>query len=342
VTWFLVLAVLATTAAAAVVLWPLLRDPADRSAIAAVTTALLLPACVLFGYLAASNYDWARPPAAAPTGSAVDGGGGQPLEAAVAALEQRLAAQADDPAGWLLLGSSYTALGRPDDALAAYRQADQRTPGGSLDARLGIAEAELLKDRAGLAGKPGDSIEAVLAAAPGNPKALWYGGLVALARNQPALAATRWQALLALDPPPRIRSIVESELAALDAGPAPPASAQSAAVGINVAVTLDPALAPRVRAGAPLFVFVRDAAGGPPLAVLRRAAGELPLKVEITSQDVMIPGRSLAGIRQATVTARVANGGDPVARPGDLFGEASWAPGDGPVAIVINEVVPGG
>lgn len=352
-TLFLILAVLLTLAAGLAVLWPLLRRPEARAPLAAVAAALALPAFVLFGYLAASNYDWSRPPAPVPAAAAASTA---PLEEAVQTLEARLKTEPGDQAGWVLLGSSYTALGRADDAFRAYDEALRLSGGTNLEARLGVAEAQLLKDRDALAGEAGTTIEAVLALAPDNPKALWYGGLVALARGDNAAAEQRWSALLGLSPPPRIREIVEAELAALrnpaaDPGAAPArpaaagavpeaASASSGGLSVSVQVTVAPAVQPGIRSRAPLFVFVRDAAGGPPLAVVRRSAAELPLTVRISDADVMIPGRSLAGISRASVTARIANGGDPVAKPGDLYGEASWAPGSGDgVAVVIDQTV---
>jgi cytochrome c-type biogenesis protein CcmH len=363
VTLFLILAVLLTLAAGLVVLWPLLRRPEARSPLAAVAVALALPAFVLFSYLAVSNYDWARPPAPAPAQAAA-GTSTAPLEEAVRSLEARLKEQPEDQAGWVLLGSSYTALGRADDAVAAYGQALKLSDGQNLDAQLGVAEAQLLKDRDALTGEAGATVEAVLAAAPDNPKALWYGGLVALARGNNALAERRWSALLALPPPPRIRAIVEAELAALrgEAG-APsvlaglPGTGAAAGAGpragtgsgsgdgasgpaVTVQVTVSPAVEAGIKAGAPLFVFVRDAAGGPPLAVVRRRVADLPLTVRISDADVMIPGRSLGGVSRAAVTARVANGGDPVAKPGDVYGETEWSPGSGDsVAVVIDRTV---
>jgi cytochrome c-type biogenesis protein CcmH len=109
---------------------------------------------------------------------------------------------------------------------------------------------------------------------------------------------------------------------------------------VTVQVTVSPAVQSGIKAGAPLFVFVRDAAGGPPLAVVRRSVADLPLTVRISDADVMMPGRSLAGVSRAAVTARVANGGDPVAKPGDVYGEAEWSPASGDsVAVVIDRVV---
>ncbi len=343
-TLFIAIAVVLALLAGLAVLWPLLRDPADRAAIAAVVAALLLPGFVVFAYLGASNYDWSRPPAPAPAATA-GGGAPGPLDEAVGELEARLAANPDDRDGWLLLGSAYTALGRPDDAIGAYTEANRLAGGRDPDARLGIAEAQLLKDRAAISGEAGATIEAVLAEVPDNPKALWYGGLVALARGDAAAAERRWTDLLARSPPPRIREIVEAQLAELrgeGATPVAPPAAAAGAPAVTVQIDVDAAIRPALRAGAPLFVFVRDAAGGPPLAVVRRESSALPLAVTLSDADVMIPGRSLASLAAARIVARVANGGEPVAQPGDAFGEAEWRPASGnTVSVRIDRLVEG-
>ena len=62
----------------------------------------------------------------------------------------------------------------------------------------------------------GDEIEAVLKAEPRNPKGLWYGGLLSLARGQPTVARDRWRTLLELSPPERVRQIIEAQLSELD------------------------------------------------------------------------------------------------------------------------------
>jgi cytochrome c-type biogenesis protein CcmH len=318
--------------------------------VAATLTALAIPPLVLVIYVLVSNYDW-RAPGTNP--AAPDSGTMASVEAAVASLEGQLQADPANEEGWILLGSSYLSLNRPTDAANAYQRALELSGGRNTAARLGVAEARIVLDPASLAGPAGDDIEAVLAVEPRNPKGLWYGGLLSLARGQPALARERWEALLQLSPPEQVREVIESQLAQIDFGvtpgaessPAPSSPAAPAAApsdGIGVTVSLSEALRARVSPSAPLFVFVRDAqAGGPPLAVIRRQADELPVTLRITDADIMLPGRSLASVELATVVARIANGGDPIAKPGDVYGEAGWQRGgdSGPVTILINQVV---
>lgn len=356
---FATLAVLLVFAAAALVVVPLLRQKERPASVAAALVALAIPAAVLVTYLLVSSYRWGAPPvpAAEDAGMQGDGQGGSPgsLEDALARLEARLAKNPDNIDDWVLLGSTYANLERPADAIKAYQHALDLSGGQDINARLGLAEARIMADPAAINGPAGDEIESVLAAEPRNPTALWFGGLLALNRGDAGLARSRWQALLDLNPPEQVRQFVSSQLAELGGQPgaassasgspgaASANSAKSAATGpaVEVRVDLDPAVRGRISPNAPLFVFVRDASGGgPPLAVIRRQAGELPITVRITDADVMMPGRSLASLTQGgKVVARVANGGDPVPKPGDVFGEAPWK-GEQSLAVTLNQVVP--
>jgi hypothetical protein len=55
----------------------------------------------------------------------------------------------------------------------------------------------------------------------------------------------------------------------------------------------------------------------------------------------MLPdGPRLSALKSAALVARVANGGNPVAQPGDLYGEATWSGLDGAaIAIRIDQIV---
>ena len=350
---FAAIAVLFTLIGVGLVAWPLLRSGERGHPIAALVTALAIPATVFLVYLLVSQYDWRTPEAGnTVNASQAAGAAAGSMEEAVASLERKLEAAPADEEGWILLGSSYLSLNRPADAASAYQRALDVSGGRSVDARLGVAEARIVIDPASLSGPVGDEIEAVLKAEPRNPKGLWYGGLLSLARGQPDAARERWRALLELAPPEQVRQIIETQLAELDGGaarpdsPAPNSPAPTGAanpVSISIAVSVSDAVRSRVSASAPLFVFVRDAAtGGPPLAVIRRQASELPVTLAISDANIMLPGRSLANVASAKLVARIANGGDPIAKPGDVYGEAQWqrnAATGNPITIVIDQVV---
>jgi cytochrome c-type biogenesis protein CcmH len=68
------------------------------------------------------------------------------MAASVQRLAERLKAQPNDVAGWLMLARSYGALERPADAAAAYEQAEARAPQDAMvlvewiEARLAASE----------------------------------------------------------------------------------------------------------------------------------------------------------------------------------------------------------
>ncbi|MBM4221910.1 MAG: hypothetical protein FJ170_08190 [Gammaproteobacteria bacterium] len=342
---FLAITALLTIASIALIAWPLLRPGPQRSPQAAVLAAVMIPVLVWLVYPKVSSHDWSKPaekladPAAATPS----------LDDAVAGLEQKLVDNPADEQGWVLLGSSYLAVDRPADAARAYQRAVELSNGSNLAARLGAAEALITADPEALSGAAGQEVEAVLALDPRNPKALWYGGILALSRGDIASARSRWQGLLALDPPPEVQQIIAAQLAQLDAGTTVPAEAgtensQAAGKTIGVQVSVSDSLRSQIPPTAALFIFVRDPARpGPPLAVVRRLASELPLSLRIGDGDLMLPdGPGLGALKSAALVARIAKAGNPVAQPGDLYGEAVWSPENaeaGVVSIEIDQVV---
>ena len=184
---------------------------------------------------------------------------------------------------------------------------------------------------------------AVLAANPGNAKALWYGGIVALELGRDDAVRTRWTRLLALNPPEDVARVVQTQLAALNGASASSAPSAVAPVGpeIKLSVTLGPGLSlSDLGPAAQLFIIAREAEGTPPIAVLRRPPSELPGEFSLSDANTMIQGRSLAAYPEITVVARLSRSGQPTAQPGDWQAEAVVRPGSPEtVALVIDQVV---
>jgi cytochrome c-type biogenesis protein CcmH len=346
-TAFFATAVTAIAIAVALIVVPLYRAPTLRATLAALLTALLFPLIVVSLYAYTTTYPWLStadtgPATQAPSQSAAD-------TPEITALRNQLTGTAADAATWSDLGETYLGQERYGDAREAFRQAI-RLSGGNDDLRLAFAEAAILADRNELAGEAASVIEEVLRRSPANPKALWYGGMSALSRGDTAEAQRRWASLLELDPPPQVRQVIEQQLGRMGAGN-PGASPLrgtggegSAAVRIPVRVSVAPALAQKIAPGASLFLIARlSGEAGPPLAVVRREASKLPLDIEISDADSMVPGRSLGSAGEIRLTARVANDGEAMAAPGDVFGEVSWQfPGPDtsePVRIVMDRLV---
>jgi cytochrome c-type biogenesis protein CcmH len=159
--------------------------------------------------------------------------------------------------------------------------------------------------------------------------------------------------LLALGPPPELRTVLERQIQDLDqqlgdAGegtpsPAPGSAASSGQRAVQVSVSIAPAIQQQIKSALPLFVIARDpAGGGPPLAVERRSSAEAPLTVELSEADAMMPSRTIATIPRVRVVARVSLTGAPQERSGDFYGEADYdfSKDTGTLQIVIDRTVP--
>jgi cytochrome c-type biogenesis protein CcmH len=156
-------------------------------------------------------------------------------------LARHLETNPDDLRGWRLLAASYMQLGRYGEGRAAYQRLWALTAQPDDELKLAYAESQILSDRATLVGEAGRLVEEVLAAHPGEPKALWYGGLVALEAGRNDAVRERWTSLLALGPPEDVQRVVRGQLAALGGAAAEGGQSAPAAVSgpeIRVSVTL--------------------------------------------------------------------------------------------------------
>jgi cytochrome c-type biogenesis protein CcmH len=337
---FLILAALMAAIAAAIVALPLLRDKKNR--IIGAVAACLLAGAAAGLYPLWSNWDWHAPPQAQAM-AAPD------VLAMVAKLEQHMRDDPNDLAGWLMLGRSYLALQRMDDAVKAYERAHQLS-GGSVEAALGLGEAISLRAGGQISPEAAKLFEDALKLEPSNPKALLYGGFAAATRGDRALARTRWQALKDLHPPPQIEQMLDARIAALGpaaesgTNPSPAgtsASVQgSAAAQVTVNILIAPALKSRLKPETPLFVFAREPdSRGPPLAAKRLTSDAIGTQVQLSAADSMMPGRVLSAGQRVSITARVSFSGQAIPSAGDLYGELSYDVGhDGALNLLIDRV----
>ncbi|MEY4761300.1 MAG: hypothetical protein RLZZ200_1156 [Pseudomonadota bacterium] len=339
-TAFLVLAGALALAACAFVALPLLRastGPRAKAALA-VVVALLLGGSLLF-YVNVSTWSWKGESAELTP------------ENMVGRLARRLDKNPEDLAGWLLLGKSYVQLERYPMAIRAYQRADRVAGGRSAEALTGLAEAMVLGNQGDLAGRPGKLFEQALALDPNSTKALFYSAVAALERGDKPLARERFATLLTGGPPPEVRRLIEqtiqnidADAAAVRAPAARPArnaasSAAKGAVALKLHITLAPSLATQLQSGAPLFVSARRAGErGPPIAA-KRLDAKFPQDVELLSTDAMMGGSGFSAGEDLEVTARVANGGGAIPKPGDPFGTVRLKAGTGSTTTILIETL---
>jgi cytochrome c-type biogenesis protein CcmH len=327
-------ALLMLLVAIATIAWPLLRQrrgqPRRWGATAAIAVAL--PAIAVLLYAGLSNWTWDAPASQAGVSSAD--------EQVVRNLEIRLENNPADVAGWIELGRSQFRLNRFPEAVNAYRQAYTLTQGLNVEAVLGLGEAMAFAEQ-GLAGQVTMLFEQAYTLAPGHPKVLWYTGLVAYESGRLEVARDRWNSLIALEPPPQVKRLLQDKVIEIEAQLVRAGAATTEGPVVTVRVSIAARLAAQIPGDAPLFVLVRSSEGGPPLAVTRRTVKELPATIQLSDRDAMIAGRSLKDAGKVTVLARVARSGEPVARSGDLEGRVSYdVARPAPVDLVIDSIVP--
>jgi cytochrome c-type biogenesis protein CcmH len=159
-----------------------------------IVLAVLLPA------IAAGLYALlGTPEALNPTAAAQHNAGSAELELMVAKLAARQEKNPDDLNGWVMLGRSYKAFGRFDEALKAL---DRAMPLIEKDANLLAIYADALAAKTGsLEGKPRQFIEQALTLDPNSTMALDLAGTAAYNRKDFAAAAGYWERQLKLMPP---------------------------------------------------------------------------------------------------------------------------------------------
>ncbi len=117
----------------------------------------------------------------------------------VSGLEARLAENPADPDGWALLGRSYLALERFEEAARAFDHLFRIT--GDMNVLSDFVEARIMANRAFVDEKMHEILTRVLLDAPHNPKARFYLGIHAIQNDDAETAIQIWTDLIHISPP---------------------------------------------------------------------------------------------------------------------------------------------
>ncbi|MBT8102761.1 MAG: hypothetical protein KJO95_07305 [Gammaproteobacteria bacterium] len=282
------------------------------------------------------------------------------MESAIASLQQRLSKNPDDLNGWNMLARSYMTLQRFDDAVTSYERVMELEDGQNAQTLVDLALAILSRDGTAIEGRPAALIESALALDPNNPAALFYSGAALANRGDTEMAASRWEILLGLNPPPEIRAIIEQRVAEWRGAPvasnespvaedtpvgqagtteAPPPNPDAV---VTARVALSDSAMSTLTVDANVFIIARDPAQpSPPIAVDRVRLSELPAVVSLGDGQSMVQGRALSGFEEFELLARVSLSGSPAATSGDWFGSLIVRPADTrSVYLAIDQQVP--
>jgi cytochrome c-type biogenesis protein CcmH len=317
--------------------------PVASSHAAAIAVVFAVPVLAVSMYLFLGNPQGLNPArASSAQASPHDLTQGQ-IESMVASLAQRLESNPDDVEGWIMLGRTYSALGRHGEAAAAYAKAEARFP---QNAQLLADYADSLAMAQGqtLQGKPEALIQRALMADGNNLKALALAGSAEFEKQNFAKAAEYWRRIVPLLPADSemrnsvMASIKEAEDKQGGAPASPIATAKSAQgsaakpagspaaatakdTRLTGTISLAPALVARAAPEDTVFVLARPAQGARmPLAAVRVKVKDLPLKFSFDDSMAMSPAAKLSDFAEVVVAARVSKSGNVVPQAGDLEG----------------------
>lgn len=335
-TTFVILSIVLSAAVLLAVLWPLWRD----------ARGLVLGGVAALGIATFALYRVVGTPAAlSPQATAT-----MPttLDDAVTQLEAELAKQPNEPEGWRLLGKSYAALQRYDDAQKAFERAVQLLP-TDADLLVETAQARLFNNaERKLDAQSMALLDKAIAINPDHQRALWFLGLAQRQEGKHAEAAKTWEPLLAkVDPNTAATLRTQINEARADAGLPPLADtapvADAAPALLTVTVELAPALKDKLAPGDTLFVFARQMGGPPmPVAARRLPVDTFPVTVPLGDGDSPMPTLKLSQLPQVQLVARIAKGSGPAAQTGDLEAAAVTADvkAGNSYTLTIDRVVP--
>lgn len=280
------------------------------------------------------------------------------LDKMVEKLAERMRTDPDNAEGWVMLGRSYAALNRHQEAAEAYAKAYQFV---NDNPRLMTDYADVLAttNQGIFTDLAGELLNKSLTLNPQDVKTLWLAGHFNYQRGNYTDAIGHWQraaAFLPQDDENAIiltRQIEQAQNKLVESGGVPvavksvaadkPSGSTPGGSQITVQVALDPGLMAQASGEDTVFIFAR-AVQGPkmPLAIVRKQVKDLPLTVTLNDSMAMTPAMVLSNFSEVTVGARVSKSGQAMPRSGDLQGMMSpVATGkDTSVEVIINQAVP--
>jgi len=259
--------------------------------------------------------------------------GKHPLEAMVALLAEKMQKDPGNVEGWTLLGRSYVAMNRFNDAADAYRHALQLSA-NDPEVLSSYADVLVAVNNGAFTDEVGQLLDRALAVDPHHPKSLWLRGHWRFRHNDYAGAIEDWKAvMLALPPGDENLATIEQQIRAAQSrlgqplDEIVPAAAQPDTTGstkvaaggsVRVRVSLDPALKDKASPDDTLFIYAR-AVQGPrmPLAIVRKRVADLPVDVTLDDSMAMSPAMVLSKFGQVTVGARISKSGQAMPASGD-------------------------
>lgn len=266
------------------------------------------------------------------------------LEEMTLRLERTVEAQPDSAEGWYFLGRTYMNQERPADAAKAFARVIElagRQPellGQWAQAQYFAGNRQWTKELEALT-------DEALRADPQEVTSLGLLGIAAYEEGRFQDAIGFWERLVATLPEEDpSREAIKGGIARAreqlgETAPAPAAASESAAVRLQIEVTLDPSLQDDVRPDDSVFVFAR-AVSGPaiPLAAKRLRVADLPANISLGDADAMMPQLKMSNYPEVKLVARISREGN--ATKGEWAGQSEalkTAGGDKTIRLMIDK-----
>lgn len=266
------------------------------------------------------------------------------LEEMTLRLERAVEAQPDSAEGWYFLGRTYMNQERPADAAKAFARVIElagRQPellGQWAQAQYFAGNRQWTKELQALT-------DEALRADPQEVTSLGLLGIAAYEEGRFQDAIGFWERLVATLPEEDpSREAIKGGIARTreqlgETAPAPAAASESAAVRLQIEVTLDPSLQDDVRPDDSVFVFAR-AVSGPaiPLAAKRLRVADLPANISLGDADAMMPQLKMSNYPEVKLVARISREGN--ATKGEWAGQSEalkTAGGDKTIRLMIDK-----
>lgn len=266
------------------------------------------------------------------------------LEEMTLRLERAVEAQPDSAEGWYFLGRTYMNQERPADAAKAFARVIElagRQPellGQWAQAQYFAGNRQWTKELQALT-------DEALRADPQEVTSLGLLGIAAYEEGRFQDAIGFWERLVATLPEEDpSREAIKGGIARAreqlgETAPAPVAASESAAVRLQIEVTLDPSLQDDVRPDDSVFVFAR-AVSGPaiPLAAKRLRVADLPANISLGDADAMMPQLKMSNYPEVKLVARISREGN--ATKGEWAGQSEalkTAGGDKTIRLMIDK-----
>lgn len=164
----------------------------------AMAAVVALAATGLYAMMGRPDLVTAADPAAAPAGAGApgaDAAGASDIDGLISGLEQKMAANPDDPEGWRMLGWSYFQTGRFGESANAYRRAVAIAPQGP-GYQSAFGEALVQAAQGSVTPEAAAAFEAAKTLDPADARARYFLAVLKDQRGDRAGALADWIALL--------------------------------------------------------------------------------------------------------------------------------------------------